>query len=99
MEKERKYKPKKRRKKKEQRYPGLFGFWPVRNSLISAEQSACLIVAEIKRTFWRHKAEVSMFVVVLFVPVMQRARKPFAFSNGKQVTVHRGPNRRTQSPR
>jgi len=46
-------------------------------------------------TFIRQRAEVSMLITLLFVPVRHRTRKPLAVSKGKQDVVHRGPYRRT----
>jgi hypothetical protein len=60
-------------------------------------QSRLITDFKIARMFPKHNAELSTFTKELFVPVMQRTKNPFPFSNGKQDVVHRGPYKLTHS--
>jgi hypothetical protein len=50
-----------------------------------------------ERMFPKQSAELRTFMSELFVPEIQRTKKPFAFSKGKQEVVHKGPNKLTHS--
>ena len=88
---------KKKKKKKKKKNLGATSS-PVR-SWITARQAWFVTSPLISRKFFRQSAEVTMLRDESFVPVMHFTRRPFAFSNGKQVTVHSGPYWRTHSTR
>jgi len=69
----------------------LGGIDSPRRSRTKSRQPGFCTISVITLTFMRQRAEVSMLMTLLLVPVRHWTRNPLAVSKGKHEVVHRGP--------
>ena len=63
----------------------------VKKELISDKHFSEETPSVILLTLSKHRAELSILFMELFVPVRQRVKNPFELSKGKHGVVHKGP--------